>query len=151
MPVETKDLEASLASVLRELEHLKDGLRLLGLKQCSACGTYFLCQDGKALFDAGELACYACLTPWWRRYSPGLSIEQRQALEGKLLRWLVAHHDAKVIRHAEKLPPSDAIELKVVVACDQCDGTGKNEGGRECHNCEGRGSVWVVTLRPELQ
>ena len=150
MPMDAKDLETSLTRILQELEHLKDGLGLLGVKQCAHCRRYFRSEDGGALFDAGQLVCYGCLQDWWLQHSPKLGIDERQRIEHKLLRWLVANHQAKVIRTVKKLPQADQIELKIVVACDQCSGTGKG-AGRECQNCEGRGSVWVVGLRPELQ
>lgn len=151
MAVEPKDREANLARLAEELDHLKDGLGLLGVKQCSRCGNYFLSADGKNLFDAGQLVCHGCIQDWWQELSPSLSIEERQAMEHKLVRWLVAHHGAKVIRQQEKLPPSDDLALKMVIACDQCDGTGRSPSGGECHNCEGRGSVWVIEIKPELQ
>jgi len=150
MPFEPKDIETSIARINAELDHIKDGLRLLGLKQCSCCNKFFLSQDGKTLFDAGQLVCYDCLQQCWQQRSPELSVEQRLAIEHKLLRWLVAYHKGKVIRHAESMPPAAAIELKMVVACEQCAGTGQSLGGA-CHNCAGRGNVWVITLRPELQ
>ncbi len=150
MPAEAKDLEASLARVVEELDHLKAGLRLLGVKQCSYCRKYFLSQDGKTLIEAGELVCYKCLQKWWQERSPSFTIEERQAAEHKLLRWLVAHHGAKVIRQAGKLPRPADMELKIVVTCEECNGSGKNESRAECHNCEGRGSVWVVKLWPGL-
>lgn len=151
MPTEGRDLEASLARILQELEHLKEGLGLLGVKQCMHCRNYFRSEDGGALFDSGQLICYGCLQDWWLQHSPTLRTEQRQNIEHKLLRWLVAHHAAKVIRAAKKLPQADRIEIKLVVACDQCSGTGKGAVSGECQGCEGRGSVWVVGLRPELQ
>jgi hypothetical protein len=151
-PVELQELETRLARVVEELNHLKDGLCLLGLKQCSGCGKYSVSTDGKNLLEAGgQLVCYSCVQEWWQRRSPALNSEERQAVEHKLLRWLVTHHNAKVIRLAEKLPRPIELELKIIAACEQCAGTGKIDGGKRCLNCEGRGSVWVVRLRPELQ
>ena len=72
-------------------------------------------------------------------------------MEHKLVRWLVGHRNGKVVRQAEKMPRPDEIELKIVVSCEPCDGTGKDAGGKHCHNCDGRGSVWIVGLRPDLQ
>jgi len=86
------------------LDGLKGALLLLGVKQCCWCSKYFLCPDVRALFDADELVCYGCIQEWWQHRCPELSIEKRQAVEHKLLRWLVSHHDAKVIRQTEKLP-----------------------------------------------
>ncbi|HEV7966812.1 MAG TPA: hypothetical protein VGP19_04545 [Candidatus Acidoferrales bacterium] len=146
-----KDYEARLASIVHELGRQKDALKLLGLKQCSCCGKYYLAQDGKNLLDAGPLVCHRCVQDWWRKTSPTLSLKQRQAVEAKLRRWLVSHHNAKVIQQSDKMPPAGQIELKIVVACEQCDGTGKSSSGENCHSCDGRGSVWVVELRPESQ
>ena len=150
MPVERNVDELSLEQVVQELNHVRDALRLLGLKQCSYCGKYFPSDHGQSLFEAGELSCYVCIQDWWRRRCPNLSVPERQAVEQKLLRWLVAHHNGKVIKHADKMPKPGDIELKMVVGCEQCTGTGKTENGKECHNCEGRGSEWVVVLKPEL-
>jgi hypothetical protein len=153
MPLEPeKDLEAKLSRIAQELGHVKDALRTLGLKQCASCGKYYPAQDGKSLFDADhQLICSRCVPDWWRRRSPSLPAEQRQGLEHKLRRWFVTHHNAKVIQQADKLPPPEKIELKLVVACEQCNGSGKSAGGGECRSCDGRGSVWVVRLYPELQ
>jgi hypothetical protein len=147
-----KDFEAKLARLSQELNRQGEALRLLGLKPCSSCGRYYLGQDGKSLLDGGpgQLVCHRCVQDWWRQRSPELNTKQRQAIEAKLRRWLVTHYNAKVIQQDEKLPPDSQIELKIVVACEQCNGTGKNPSG-ECHSCDGRGSVWVVQLRPELQ
>ena len=151
MPSDQNDLESRIARLANELDHLKDGVRLLGLGQCSCCGKYFLSSDGKALFDAGELVCYKCLQNWWQQREPMLSVEGRQAIEHKLARWLVAYHNARIVREARKLPRADMLEIKVVVACEPCDGTGKLADGSSCRNCDGRGTVWVVELRPEFQ
>jgi hypothetical protein len=150
MPLdEEKDFEAKLARMLQELDRQRDALRLLGLKQCSCCGKYYQGQDAKNLLDAGQLVCHRCVQGWWRQLSPTLSLKQRQSVEAKLRRWLVTHYNAKVIQQLEKIPPAGEIELKIVVACEQCSATGKAAGGDDCHSCDGRGSVWVVQLRPE--
>jgi hypothetical protein len=151
MPGEPKDLEATLALVVQELDHLRDGVRLLGLKQCGCCRKFFLSTDGRALLDVGQFVCRDCVPVWWQQTSPLLSIEERRVVEHKLLRWLVAYHNAKVVRQAGKMPRAEEMELKIVVECERCQGTGKNFSAGECANCEGRGSVWVVGLRPELQ
>jgi len=150
MPGDPKDLDARLAAVTKELENLRGGLRLLGLKQCSSCGKFFQA-DGKALIDVGQIVCHKCIQNWWDQHSPTLNIQERQAVEHKLARWLVSDHNAKVVRQRAKLPRVDEIDLKMVVACEQCGGTGKNSGGKECNNCEGRGTVWVVRLLPVLR
>jgi len=151
MPSDRDDVERRIARLTKELDYLKGGLRLLGLQPCSCCGKYFLSSDGKNLFDAGELVCVQCLQTWWQQREPTLSIEARQAIEHKLARWLVAYHNAKFIRQAEKLPRAEMLAIKVVVACEQCNGTGKLANGSACRHCDGRGTVWVVELRPEFQ
>lgn len=151
MPTDPQDLEARFSRIVEELNHIKAGLRLLGVKQCRSCGKYFLSQDRTALFEAGEPVCHNCIQDWWEKRSPELSIEERQSIEHKLLRWLVACYNALVIHQAKKLPRPEDLELKIVVACDQCNGAGKTDGGGPCHHCEGRGSLWVVQLRPNLQ
>jgi hypothetical protein len=54
MPSDQNDLETRIRRLANELEHLKDGMRLLGLGQCSCCDKYFLSSDDKSLFDGGE-------------------------------------------------------------------------------------------------
>ena len=150
MTAEPNDPEETLARISQELQHLREGLRLLGLRPCSHCGRYFLSSDAGALLDAGQLVCYICLHDWWQQRSPALSVQQRQTAEHKILRWLVAYHGAKVVNRPDKMPPAEEIEFKLVVACDECDGTGKNDAGGKCHNCGAQGSVWVVRLTPQL-
>jgi len=136
--------------IAREIERLKEGLQLLGLKQCCCCGRYSLTRDGKALFEAkGESACFNCIWDWWKRRSPELAIEERLAIEHKLLRWLVAHYGAKVVRQAAKMPKPETIKYKLIVGCDECKGTGKIAAAT-CSYCEGRGFEWGVILWPEL-
>jgi hypothetical protein len=106
---------------------------------------------GKALLDVGQLVCYGCVQEWWRLRSPLLSVKERLSTEHKLLRWLVAHHNGKVIRQSAKAPRPAEVELSIVAGCEQCEATGKTATGGECRNCEGRGSVYVVVLRPEFR
>jgi hypothetical protein len=147
-----KGLDVSLAHIVQELNHLKDGLRLLGVKQCCHCEKYFRSEDGKALFDADQLVCYKCVQDWWQQRVSTLDVERRRAIEYKLLRWLVMHHNAKVVEQSKDLPPADSMDLKIVASCEECRGTGNAIGtsGR-CHHCCGRGTVWVVGLRPIAQ
>jgi len=51
-----------LACVSRELDNIRDGLKMLGLKQCSCCRKYFMCPDGKNLLNAGQLVCVRCVS-----------------------------------------------------------------------------------------
>ena len=146
-----RDLEPSLTRIARELENLRDALRLLGLKQCGSCGKYYQAADGKALLELGQLVCYGCVQEWWSIRSPLLSVQDRLAAEHKLLRWLVAHHNGKVIRQSAKARHPAELELSIVAGCEQCQATGKTETGGECRNCEGCGSVKVIVLRPEFR
>jgi len=150
-PTSDPGLADRVARLERDLQLLKNGVRLLGLCPCGNCGKYFQSSDAKALFDAGELVCRACLPEWWEGIEATMSIADRQALEHKLARWLVANYNAKIIRDAKKLPRAEMVTLKMVVACEQCNGTAKTETGAICRNCEGRGTVWVIELRPEFQ
>jgi hypothetical protein len=76
---------------LRELDNIRDGLRMLGLMQCSCCRRYFKCPDGKNLFNAGQLVCYGCVRGWWEQRSPELTIAEREIIERQLLRWLATY------------------------------------------------------------
>lgn len=136
--------------LLQELNSLRAGVSLLGLRQCNCCRHYYRCPDAKNLLNLGQLVCYKCLEEWWRNASPGLGIEERMNAERQILRWLVAYHDAKIIRDAKNMPDRDSIELKIVVGCVQCAGRG-TDSGHSCQNCHGRGSEWVVVLKPQMR
>lgn len=142
--------DPDLAFVLHELECLREGVSLLGLKQCSCCRRYFHCPDAKNLLNVGQLVCYRCVESWWQQRSPKLGIEERRNAERQILRWLVAYHGAKVIRDMRHMPAADTIELKVVVGCEQCAGKG-SRGAEACSNCDGRGSQWVVVLKSQIR
>ena len=86
-----------LACVSRELDNIRDGLKMLGLKQCSCCRKYFMCPDGKHLLNAGQLVCVRCVSSWWEQCSPKISIEERNTIEHQILRWLTSYYEAKVI------------------------------------------------------
>jgi hypothetical protein len=144
-----KALDDRLASLERELDHLKAGLGLLGVKPCSWCGIYHRISDSGALFTCGELACFNCLPQWWLHRSPGLSGTDRQVAERELRRWLVTHHNAEVIGRLEDLPQPERLRLKLVTGCELCDESGKTYTGHRCHHCDGRGTVWVVVRAPD--
>jgi hypothetical protein len=138
-----KPIGATLARMERELELLRQGLSLLDIKPCSPCRRFFRAEPG-ALFDAGyELVCFGCIPNWWPQRSPQLSARDRQLMEYRLVRWLLAHHHAHVIHQAEKLPPDQPQEFRLVTDCEECEGTGTLVGSR-CHYCNGRGTLWVV-------
>jgi hypothetical protein len=149
--MDTKDLHAvgdgqDLAYISRELDSIRAGLKILGLNQCSCCRKYYLCPDGKNLVNVGQQVCYRCVGGWWEQRSPQVSIEERNTVEHQLLRWLTAYHGAKVIRRPGQMPAAEDIQLKVVVRCEQCLGTGLSDAAK-CLNCDGRGFVWVVVSR----
>ncbi len=147
----TKDLNAvedgqELAYLSGELDHIRDALKLLGLKQRSCCRKYFMCPDGKNLLNVGQLVCFRCVGGWWEQRSPRISIEERNGVEHQILRWLTAYYEAKVIRRLAQMPAPENILLKIVVRCEQCNGTGQSDGSK-CQNCDGRGFEWVVVTR----
>jgi hypothetical protein len=137
-----KDLREVVSRIERELAHVKDALRLLGVQPCHRCGRYFRRADHAALIDCGDLVCYQCIPAWWPHRCEELSIKDRNAIEHKLMRWLVAHHNGQVIHDLRKLPDSQFLELKIAVTCDDCNGTGV-QGRARCPRCDG-GSIWVV-------
>lgn len=139
-------IDDTLVRIERELELMRHGLSLLEVKPCSRCRRFFRAQPG-ALFDSGgELICFGCLPEWWPQRSPELSLKERELIEHRLVRWLLAHHHAHVIYQAEKLPADQPQEFRLVTDCEECDGTGTLTGSR-CHYCNGRGTLWVVIPR----
>ena len=143
-------LDERLASLERELKHLKAGLGLLGVRPCSWCGVFYRRTDAGTLCDCGELVCYGCIPQWWQHRSPELSAKGRQTVERELRRWLIGHHNAEVIGKAADLPGPDRLMMKLVTGCEQCEGSGKTSAGGRCHHCDGRGTVWVVIRAPEI-
>ena len=141
--------DEKLASLERELEYLKAGLGLLGVKPCSCCGVFYGRSDPGALFNCGEFVCYACVARWWSHRRPQLSGKDRQTTESGLRRWLVTYHHAKVIAKSRDLPEPERLVMKLVTGCEQCSASGKSYSGAPCSYCDGRGSVWVVVRVPE--
>ena len=132
-----------LAKVEKELRHLKAGLELLGAAPCGWCGVFYRRND-PALFHCGEFVCYGCIPAWWLHRSPELSTHDRPKVENELRHWLVSNHHAHVIGKLEDLPPPDRLLMKLVTGCGECNSTGKNDRGKRCSTCDGRGTVWVV-------
>jgi len=145
-----KSPDERLAYLERELEHLKAGLGLLGIRPCSWCGVYYRRADAGALCDCGELVCYNCIPRWWPHRSPELSAESRLRVERELRQWLVGHHHAEVIGNIEDLPKPDRLMMKLVTGCEQCGGSGKTSSSGRCHYCDGGGTVWVIVRAPEI-
>jgi hypothetical protein len=139
----------------QEIAHLKDALALLGARPCVHCGNFYLIANAGNLFNAGpntgtERVCYNCIAPWWRARCPNLTIPERQAIEPKLMHWLIEHHEAKVFRQLNDLPPEDKQDLHLTLGCAECAGTGILANSR-CNHCLGNRSVWVITSKPFAQ
>src|SRR5215469_15095060 len=138
-----RPIEETLARIESDLELLRHGLSLLEVKPCFRCRRFFRAEPG-ALFDGGhELVCFGCVPEWWPERGPALSVRDRELTEHRLVRWLLSHHHANVIHQAEKLPPEQPQEFRLVAECEECDGTGTLTGTR-CHYCNGRGTLWLV-------
>jgi hypothetical protein len=142
--------DATLANLQQELAQAKDALALLGARPCCTCGKFYLTADAGNLFNSGtERVCYNCISTWWRARCPTLTIPERQAIEPKLMRWLIEHHEAKVFHELNELPPADTQDVHLVVGCAECNGTGTLAGDR-CRHCLGNRNVWVVTFKRPL-
>jgi hypothetical protein len=149
MPDESAEILEHLARLDRDLEQLRDGLALLGVKRCFRCLKFFQTSDAGSLFDAGaELVCYACTRAWWPEYGGSLEVKERDAVEHKLVRWLASHHGARVIHQSSKLPDEQHVEYRFVANCDQCEGTDQMLGGH-CRYCGGSGTMWVFIPKVE--
>src|SRR5689334_4434969 len=89
-----------LRRIERDVENLREGMGLLGVKPCSWCKRFFRLSEPGTLFDCGELVCYDCIREWWPHRSAELSAKEREGIERKLVRWLLNHHGAEVMRHS---------------------------------------------------
>lgn len=135
--------DETLARIERDLQLLRQGLSLLNVKPCVGCQRFFRADPG-ALFDDGHSqVCFGCVPEWWPRRSPDLSLKDREFTEQRLVRWLLAHHQAHIVHQAEKLPPDQPQAFRLVADCEECHGSG-SMGGSRCHYCNGRGTLWVV-------
>jgi hypothetical protein len=150
MDIEAEMLER-LARVEMDLQRMREGLALVGVRRCENCRKFYRCSDAAVLFDDGaETVCYDCIHEWWPRRGGELERKDREAIEHKLVRWLVAHHNAQLILQSHKLPPEELQELRLVAGCDQCQGSGTLLSGH-CRYCGGEGRVWVVIPKKEGQ
>ena len=143
-----KGRDERLTCLERRLEHLNAGLGLLGVKPCSSCGIYYRRSEEGTLFNCGELVCYDCVPQWWSHRGLELSTDDRQKAERQLRHWLVSHHHAEVIEQSGDLPEAERLLMKLITGCEQCNASGEIHGGKRCTQCEGRGTVWVVIVRP---
>jgi hypothetical protein len=144
--------EHSLFETLSRVEHdLSDmvgALALLGVKRCSQCKQFFRSTDPGALFDGGQLVCFACVPGWWPSFSMRLGVADREQTEGKLASWLRKYHHAEVVKEA----PGKALDtanagFQMVVKCIECAGSGKLLQGERCRFCNGLGTVWIVVAK----
>jgi hypothetical protein len=140
-------VEDIVARQALEIERMREAFALLGVNPCAWCKKYVRRSDPGAMFDAGELICYACIREWWPQRSTQLSGKEHENLEGKLVFWLRDYHRAETFKDPAKLPESSLQELNIVANCLECHGTGKSLGEDSCRFCDGRGTVWVIVSR----
>jgi hypothetical protein len=127
----------------RRLAHVEMALEQIGLRACRRCKRFFRRSDPGLLFDSHGPVCVECIPEWWAGLSMELAVDERATVERQLTQWLVAHHQGAVIRDSRKVPPPEVLKLRVVVACEQCQGTGA-VSHNHCRYCDSRGTVWVV-------
>jgi hypothetical protein len=136
--------QGSPENIERDLANMKEGLSLLGIRACSNCGKFFRSSSASDTFSfSGETVCFDCLESWWAALSPTLDLATRNAFEQKLMRWLIDHYDAVVVRDPASLPPSQQADFQLVVNCHECAGTGLL-GKTQCRHCRGNKMIWVV-------
>lgn len=148
-PASEPTIDDMLARHQSDLDRLKEAFDLLGVNACHWCQKFYRRAEPGALFDGGKLVCYRCIPTWWSQRSAQLAAKEREDLEGKLVFWLKANHNAEVFKDAAKLPDSSLQELHLVAQCLECRGTGKSLGEDTCRFCAGRGTVWVIVSRKQ--
>jgi hypothetical protein len=130
----------AMSRIEHRLNQLIAALGLFGIEPCSLCGSLLRSSEPAALFNAnGELVCAACVDEWWPMRSEQFDAADREAVERKLIHWLVNYHNGKVIRQFEQVLRIPLQEFRIVATCSECDGTGKG-----CRFCDGHGTIWVV-------
>src|ERR1700683_2108781 len=151
MDSESVEILGRLARVERDLEQMRDGLALVGVKRCENCRRFYRTSDAAALFDDGvEAVCYGCVPEWWPRRGGEMELSDREPIEHRLIRWLVAHHNARLIQQSHKLPADQLQEFRLVADCYQRQGTGTVLGAH-CRYCGGEGKLWVVIPKNQEQ
>jgi hypothetical protein len=146
-PSSASTADDALARQQSELDRMKEAFELLGVNACHWCRKFFRRAEPGKLFDAGKLVCYGCIPQWWPQCCSQLTAKEREDVEGKLVFWLKANHNAEVFKDPAKLPESSLQELHLVAQCLECRGTGKSLGEDTCRFCMGRGTVWVIVSR----
>ena len=130
MGTDSEEVLKRLAQVERELQQMRDGLALMAVKRCENCKRFYRSSDAAALFDDGtEVVCYVCIHEWWPRRGGELELKDRETIEHKLMRWLVAHHHAQLIPPSHKLSDEQSQEFRLAADCDQCAVVGQRELG----------------------
>jgi hypothetical protein len=151
MDSDAGDILKRLAEMERDLQQMRDGLGLLGVKRCENCRRFFRTSDEAGLFDDGaEAICYGCIHEWWPRRAGEMELSDREPIEHKLVRWLVTHHNARLIQQSHKLPADQLQEFRLAADCDQCEGSGTLLGAH-CRYCGGDGRLWVVIPKNQEQ
>src|ERR1700693_2799541 len=105
MDTDSGEILERLARMELDLQQMRDGLALVGVRRCENCKKFYRCSDAALLFDDGaETVCYVCIHEWWPKRGGELELKDRETIEHKLVRWLVAHHNAQLIQQSHKLP-----------------------------------------------
>lgn len=135
--------DPTLENTRHDLQCLKSALAPPGLRACCYCGKFFRPPEPGQLFNCGELVCVHCVHHWWKSRSPELSAKRRETVETKLVNWLMTHDGVEVIRTPETFPDADQHQLRLVVSCSRCEGTGISLRKR-CTFCNGTGAIRVA-------
>src|SRR6516162_2538704 len=80
-----------------ELDLVKQALSLLGLRRRSQCEKFFRAAGAATLFDGGELVCRDGVERWWAKRPEQLTVSEREAVERRLVNWLVSYYAANVL------------------------------------------------------
>jgi len=140
-----RSLPETLKHIEQDLNDVVRALALLGVQRCRQCRQFFRSSEPGALFDYGDLVCFACVPNWWPSISGQLRIAEREKLEGKLSSWLRKYHRAEVVKEERgKLHDVRPEHFQIVVRCGECLGSGKLLEGERCRFCNGLGTVRLV-------
>jgi hypothetical protein len=135
----------SVSRVEHDVDDLIGALALLGVKRCSQCRQFFRSAEPGALFDYGQIVCYACIPAWWSSFSTRMAVTDREKIEGKLASWLRKYHRAEIVKDAPgKAADTSNVEFQMIAKCLECSGSGKLMEGERCRFCSGDGTVRIV-------
>ena len=136
--------QADAENLERDLANMKEGLGLLGIRPCSACGKFFRSSStGETFSYMGETVCYDCLESWWKSRATNLDMSTRSTVEQKLMRWLIDNHDAVVVKDPASVRSAQFADFRLVVNCHECAATGLL-GKAKCRHCRGNKVIWVI-------